>query len=358
MVEYAGGRERVYDILDRAATTTRLLEYVGILKYRSVLRQLQSASKRVGEVLGSAGGDEPGSLVAKARTILDEVLLSNPLETEEDCDRLLTTIHGLLEMETTIEHPISTGFARLDVTLAGGFRPGELVVLAARPRIGKSALALQFALTAALRGNRNVLFASLEMTTKEILMRAISQRCSIDHNLVRVSNFTQEERERIDLLRGELQQGRFHVFDARPISLDRILSKARAIKDRDGLGLVVIDYLGLLPVPGKTILSEEIGNLTHAMKAFARDEQVTVLCLAQLNRASEREERKPRLSDLRSSGDIEQDADSVLFIHRQENDAVPGGIESAAVLKIAKQRAGPVDEIELHFEGSLVRFAE
>lgn len=354
--EEAGGGVYPFELLDGVGTTTLLLQYTTILKYNSVRRQLSTASENVQHVVDGPGDDGPAERVEQARALLQKVLLDNPLEAEDDGEKTMRRLREALSPELLVEYPTEYGFPVLDAMTSGGLHAGELVVLAARTSVGKSAFALQIALHASLVQGKQVLFVTLEMGMTEVLARALSQRCEIPHGAVRARNFSSEERERAEGFKALLASGKFRILDESHLTIEKILARAASLADQPGLDLLVVDYLGLLPLSGKGTRAEDIGELTHSFKQAAKELNLSVLLLAQLNRASEKEERKPRLSDLRSSGDIEQDADVVLFLHRKEATPPAAGLVPETTLMIAKQRAGPLDDIPLLFEGHYVRF--
>lgn len=253
---------------------------------------------------------------------------------------------------------VPTGFADLDA-LTHGLHPGQLVVVAARPAFGKSTLGLDLARSASVKhGMASVIF-SLEMSRTEIAMRLLAAECHIPMHHMRGGQLSDEEWKRIALKMGEVDSAPLYIDDSPNMSMMEIRAKCRRLKQRHDLRLVVIDYLQLMS-SGKRVESrqQEVAEFSRALKLLAKELEVPVVAIAQLNRASEqRADRRPMLSDLRESGAIEQDADVVLLIHREDfydHDQRPG----EADFIIAKHRNGPTDTITVSFLGHYSRFAD
>lgn len=248
---------------------------------------------------------------------------------------------------------ISTGFPDLD-KITGGNHPAELTVLAARPSVGKTAFALNVSYHAANAGIP-VLFASIEQSRAELGERTISLDTGIDAYRLRTGRLTSDDRPRIAAARQRLASLPLFIDDAPVQSMLNIAAATRRMKLRHGIRLVVIDYLQLIePEDRKAPRHEQVATVSRRLKALAKEINVPVLALAQLNRASEsRSDGRPRLSDLRESGQIEQDADNVLFLHREAKEPPPP-VDDIEVI-VAKQRNGPVGSAVLRFDKRIVR---
>ena len=286
---------------------------------------------------------------------------------------------------------VSTGLTDLNAKM-GGLHRSDLIILAGRPGMGKSALAATMAFHSATTTRtgeeaRPVAFFSLEMSAEQLGTRILSERARIDSNAIRQGDLNAEEFDRLVEVSNQLSVAPFYIDDTPSLSVSQVASRARRMKRTGGLGLIVVDYLQLL-TPQLGVKSEnrvqEISNISRSLKAIAKELDVPVLALSQLSRAVEqREDKRPNLSDLRESGSIEQDADVVLFIYREEyylnkkdperdareteeqfnakNDAFMARLQAAenkAEVIIAKQRHGPVGSINVHFEKSFTHFSD
>lgn len=242
---------------------------------------------------------------------------------------------------------IETGLVDLD-NVIGGFRPGQLIILAARPSIGKSALASQFAIDAAKDGH-GVLFVSLEMTATETIARAIAYETGLPMADVLDGKLDADNIKRGEVLASHYQRIPLSIADKRGLTVERIASLVRRSAASDKLGLVVVDYLGLVtPVDRRKPRWESITEISNGLKTLAMSESLPVVALCQLNRESEGE--SPKLSHLRESGSIEQDADIVLLLHREKRS------DEIATLFVAKNRNGPIQKIELEYEARKFKF--
>lgn len=256
---------------------------------------------------------------------------------------------------------ISTGLDIAD-SFIGGMRPGQLIVLAARPSIGKTALALNIAANAAFEGGRRVLFVSLEMGQLEITDRLICSRCQIPGAMLKAGQLSQKDENRVARLVDDAGCERMRIDDAPMQTVARVAATARRHKRGDGLDMIVVDYLQLLTppadVPRRASQQEQVTAISFRLKGMARELQVPVLAISQLNRQAEaRADKRPQLADLRTSGAIEQDADIVMLLHRPEfYDATdsPG----VAELNIAKNRSGQTGIVKLCFRKDITLFSD
>ncbi|MBK8161805.1 MAG: replicative DNA helicase [Gammaproteobacteria bacterium] len=250
---------------------------------------------------------------------------------------------------------LKTGFVDFDAA-THGLHPGELVYLAARPGMGKTSLALDIARQVASQGH-SVLIFSLEMPGVDLFDRLVAQRGRVDLQALRGGQLSEDETERTSAAAAELVRLSLKIDDTPALTTTAIRARARRHKQKQGLDLLVIDYLGLIRGPGEN-RTREIGNISRDLKALAKELSVPVLCLAQLNRSLEqRTDSRPKLSDLRDSGDIEQDADLVAFIYRDEVYREGSHDKGLAELSIAKQRQGPCKTILLTFQAESTGFS-
>jgi len=245
--------------------------------------------------------------------------------------------------------------------LLSGLQPSELIILAARPSQGKTALALNLAENIAIRGGEPVAFFSLEMSKESLLQRLVASVAQIDAHKFRTGHLNKDDWRRMTDALGTISSSPIWVDDAGSISVLEIGAKARRLMRDKGLKMLVVDYLQLITARGRTnSRQEEVSSISRSLKGLAKELKIPVLVLSQLTRAPEREERGPQLSDLRESGAIEQDADVVMFIYRPnwgKMDMSPEERDQAEVI-IAKQRNGPTDKVRFVFKSRQTRFEE
>ncbi len=278
---------------------------------------------------------------------------------------------------------VTTGFKKMDECL-GGFHPSDLIILAGRPSMGKTALATNFAFNAS-RANLEkkegaaVAFFSLEMSSEQLANRILGQESGLSSDLIRRGDIGKSDFPRLVEVSNRLNALPFFIDDTPALSVPAIRTRARRLKRQEGLGMIVIDYLQLIGSPGKKSSEnrvQELSEITRGLKALAKELNVPVLALSQLSRAVEqRDDKRPQLSDLRESGSIEQDADVVMFVYREEyylsrkrptgsDDKVAewekslGSVANIAEVIMAKQRHGPIGTVQLHFEGRLTKFSD
>lgn len=250
---------------------------------------------------------------------------------------------------------LKTGFVDFDAA-THGLHPGELLYLAARPGMGKTSLGLDIARQVASQGH-SVLIFSLEMPAVDLFDRLVAQRGRVDLQALRGGRLSAEESERTSAAAAELVRLSIKIDDTPALTTTAVRARARRHKQKHGLDLLVIDYLGLIRGPGEN-RTREIGNISRDLKAIAKELSIPVLCLAQLNRNLEqRADPRPKLSDLRDSGDIEQDADLVAFIYRDDVYHEGSPDKGLAELSIAKQRQGPCKTILLTFQAESTGFS-
>ncbi len=277
-----------------------------------------------------------------------------------------------IEQREKGEHKVAgvdTGFADLD-EITGGLHDGELIIIAARPSMGKTALALNIAEYAATNLHVSTLVSSLEMSAIELADRLLCSSARVDSHRLRSGRATMEERKKLIESAAVLTQSPLFLDDSPSRTVLEISAVARRLKRTQKLGLIVIDYLQLIePDNPKDNRQEQVARIARRLKGMARELNVPVVCLAQLNRQAEQtRDNLPRLSHLRESGAIEQDADVVMFVHREEyylspeerekerQDGNPRGLLGQAQIIISKQRNGPTGDVKLHWKHEFTRF--
>jgi replicative DNA helicase len=342
---------------------TNLDSYIRIVKDKSTLRKLIfSAQKIIDRCL--IGEEEPDQILASA----EETLLK--LGEARAGDKLLSPqvivenfpggVGAFLDPSQRVRG-ISTGFTKFD-EMTGGLHGGELLILAARPSMGKTALALNIAQHVAThpRMRKPVAVFSLEMSSSSLLTRLLCAGARVDQHKFRAGFLNAEERRRLQVELANLTESPLYLDDTPGVNLMDVHSKLRRMKSEHGLSLVVIDYLQLMSSRGRSEnRNQEVSAMSRGLKLMSKDLDVPFLVLSQLSRASETRpgDHKPQLSDLRDSGSIEQDADLVMFIYREEvYKRDREDLKGMADLVIAKQRNGPIGNVPLRFLGQFTRF--
>ena len=360
-LQRAGGADYLHTLTSIVPTAANAAYYASIVAERALLRRLVEAGTRIVQ-MGYAGQGEAVDLVNSAQA---EIYSVTGAEAAEDYVPLETAVDAALEeIEAARGRDgkmtgIPTGFSGLD-QLTNGLHPGQMIIIAARPAMGKSTLALDFARAAAIKNNMPTIFFSLEMGRSEIAMRLMSAEGAVPLQNMRKGTLDSRDWTTIAATRGRINEAPLYIDDSPHMTLVEIRAKCRRLQQRAGLKMVVIDYLQLM-TSGKRVESrqQEVSEFSRALKLLAKELGVPVIALSQLNRGPEqRADKKPALSDLRESGSIEQDADMVVLLHREaayEKDSPRAG---EADLIVAKHRNGPTDTITVAFQGHYSRFAD
>ena len=342
---------------------SNLESYVRIVKDKSVLRRIIFTSQALIDRCLRAE-DEPDQILAGAEESLLKLGDTRTADSLLNPKRIIEEYEGGLNVFLDPSKRIkglSTGFLKLD-EMTGGLHEGELVILAARPSMGKTALALNVAQHVAMNPSekKTVAVFSLEMSRESLLTRMICAAARVDQQKFRASYLSQDERRRLAKAASDLVQSPLFIDDTSGAHLMDIHAKLRRLKSEHGLGLVVIDYLQLMSGRGRyENRNQEISTISRGLKLLAKDLKVPMLVLSQLNRAPEirQGDHRPQLSDLRESGSIEQDADLVGFIFREEvYKPQDESLRGLAELLIAKQRNGPIGKVNLVFLKEFTKF--
>ncbi len=361
--ETIGGAAYLYKVSQSVPNAAHARYYARIVREKATLRSLIEAST---EILRDAyeARREPKLLLSEAEQKIFAILDHRGAATVSSIRDILIQSIDRLDARMRGEHVgsgVETGFHDLD-KLMGGLHNSELVVLAARPSMGKTAFAMNIAEHVAIELREPTLFVSLEMSAIELADRMLCSVAKVNGHRMRNGTITNTDRQRLVETAGRISQSPLFVDDSPSRTVSEIAAAARRIRRREkGLGLIVIDYLQLIE-PDNTDDSrqEQVARITRRLKGLAREADVPVLCLAQLNRqAEDSKDHRPRLSHLRESGAIEQDADVVMFVHREEyylRGADQEEHEGQAEIIVSKQRNGPVGDIELRWEKEFTRF--
>src|SRR5574340_351486 len=361
-LEASGGAPYLASLVDGMPRVSNVEHYARIVKEKAMLRNLIHATHNIQQRAFDAeeGADTildnaESSIFALAEDRVKAGLISVKDIVRDNFERLEKIFR-----EGKSVTGISTGYGELDKLLSG-LQPSELIILAARPSQGKTALALNVAENIAIRGGLPVAVFSLEMSKESLLQRLVSAEARIDAHKFRSGHLSREDWRRMTEALGTISSAPLWVDDAGSTSVLEIGAKARRLKRDKGLSLLIVDYLQLITARGRfSNRQEEVSNISLVRKGLAKELQIPVLVLSQLTRAPERDERGPQLSDLRESGAIEQDADVVMFIYRPNFfnlNATPEERDMADIL-IAKQRNGPTDKVKFVFRSRLTRFEE
>ncbi|HAN24663.1 MULTISPECIES: replicative DNA helicase [Microbacterium] len=359
-LQRAGGADYLHSLTSIVPTAANAGYYAGIVSERALLRRLVEAGTRIVQ-MGYSGQGEAVDLVNSAQA---EIYSVTGAQEAEDYVALTFAVDAAVEeIEAARGRDgqmtgIPTGFQSLD-ELTNGLHGGQMIVVAARPAMGKSTLALDFARAAAIKHDMPTIFFSLEMGRSEIAMRLLSAEGSVPLQNMRKGTLDSRDWTTIAATRGRINDAPLYIDDSPNMTLVEIRAKCRRLKQRAGLKMVIIDYLQLM-TSGKRVESrqQEVSEFSRALKLLAKELQVPVIALSQLNRGSEqRQDKRPQVSDLRESGSIEQDADMVILLHRDsvyDKDTRPG----EADLIVAKHRNGPTATLEIAFQGHYSRFTD
>ncbi len=354
LVEELGGAATLRDLMAAVPSAAYLENHVAIVRDLAIKRRLLEAAVRIERLVHDPDVGSVSDLVETAETEVFRVGDRLAGKEIDSMQRLVDAQLDLLLSGQGQERGLQTGF--LDLDDKQGFRPGDLVVLAARPGMGKTALALNLLERVALKEKKAVLMFSLEMPGEQLVTRLLSSHARIPHEHLRKGVLSAEDRRRLTLAGGLLRPARVFIDDSSQPSLAEIRAKARRLKRDGNLDLLIVDYLQLLHVKAES-RQLEIALISRTLKSIARDLRVPVLALGQLNRkAEDRSDHRPMLSDLRESGAIEQDADMVLLMMREEVYGETEENRGKAQIFIAKNRHGPTGEFVLRFDKTFMRF--
>ena len=355
-LEKIGGAAELARLANFVPTAANVEYYARIVAEKSVLRRLIAASTEIAasaydsqyevdEILDKA--EETIFQISQGRTTQGYVHLKDVLvETMEKLEYLASHKGNVVGL--------SSGFSDLD-SITSGFQPSDLIILAARPSVGKTSLGLNIARNIAIREDCSVAVFSLEMSREQVAQRLLCSESAINSQKLRNGFLSDDEWRRLSIGLGRLGEAKIFIDDTPGISVMELRAKARRIKAEHGLGLVVVDYLQLMRTRKQENRQQEISEISRSLKSLARELDVPIIAMSQLSRAVEqRQDRRPVLSDLRESGAIEQDADVVMFLYTEPELEQNNLIE----LIVAKQRNGPTGSLKLFFSREICRFGD
>ena len=355
----AGGAPYLHTLISSVPTAANAGYYAKIIRERAIMRRLVEAGTKIVQ-LGYTNEGEVDDAVDQAQAEVFAVTERRESDDYVQLSQLMPEAYDEIEKIAAgvTGQGVKTGFKDLDA-LTNGFHPGNMIVLAARPAVGKSTLGLDIARYASIHKRETSVIFSLEMSRSEITMRMLSAEARVPLNNIRSGRLSEEEWARMARRMGEISDAPMFIDDSPNLSLMEIRAKSRRLKQRHDLKLIVIDYLQLM-TSGKRVENrqQEVSEFSRQLKLLAKELNVPVVAISQLNRSPEqRSDKKPMLSDLRESGSIEQDADLVILLHREDlYDSQNRSGE--ADLIVAKHRNGPTRTITVSAQLHLARFTD
>jgi len=362
-LDLVGGAAAIAELINSVPHAAHASHYAAIIRDKAMLRSLIDAST---DILRDAydAFDEPRELLARAEEKIFSILEQRSSAEAKSIQSVLEDVMVRMDARMKHEHAlggVETGFTDLD-TLCGGLHNSELIILAARPSMGKTAFAMNIAEHISIDTHQPVLFVSLEMASLELADRLLCSAAQVNGHRLRNGTISQEDRRRLVQKSAEISSAPLFIDDTPGRTLTEIAAVARRLKRKNGLSLIVIDYLQLIePDNPRDPRQEQVARIARRRKTMSRELDIPILCLAQLNRQAEvSRDNRPRLNHLRESGAIEQDADVVMFVHREEyyqtNDEDRERVKGEAEIIVAKQRNGPIGDVKLLWQHDYTRF--
>ena len=363
-LDAAGGRSYINDLALSVASTGNIVYYAKIIRDKSILRQLIHAGTEI--VCTSYETEDSATAIDEAQQTIFQIAQQGMPDDLVHIKDVLPFSYEQIEERYANKGSLmglASGFYDLD-NMTSGFQKSDLIILAARPSMGKTAFCLNILTNVALREQKPVLMFSLEMGKEQLVLRMLCAEAEIDAQRIRTGEVTEADFSKISTAMGRLGDAPIYIDDKPGMTVMELRAKARKVQMETGgeLGMIIIDYLQLMEGSssgkgGNDNRVQEISAISRGLKGIARELKVPVIALSQLSRAVEaRQDKKPMLSDLRESGSIEQDADIVMFIYRDEYYNAESDRPGTADIIIAKQRNGPVGQVELLFRNSITRF--
>ncbi len=359
--EVVGGFEYLGVLPDKVPLVANAERYIKIVEEKSLLRQLIKASNELID-LGYAQNEDVEVIMDQAEKKIFDIMQGKNQRGFSVIKDVLIESFAEIEKLYNQKEPITgvpTGFADLDYKTAG-LHNSDLILIAARPAMGKSAFALNIAANAAINAKVPVVLFNLEMSKSQLVNRMLCSEAMVDSNKIRTGKIEEEDWTKLATALGPLSEAPIYIDDTAGISVAEIRAKCRKLKLEKNIGLIVIDYLQLIQGSGKRNSSreQEISEISRSLKIMAKELDVPVIALSQLSRAAEqRQDHRPMLSDLRESGAIEQDADIVMFLYRDDYYNPDSEKKNIAEVILAKHRSGSTGTVELLWMGNYTKFA-
>lgn len=361
-----GGADYILKLSDTAVSSANSVHYIELIKSRAHLRRLIETAQKIAEEGFDTGNELDDVMDQAEREILAVTRSRKATEFKSSREVISTVIQELIRLRSTTDHVtgVKTGYIDLD-RMTNGFQRGDLIILAARPAMGKTAFALNLALNASQYNTGAVAIFSLEMPAESLMKRIMSAKSQVESNKLRSGNMSDADFNKLNESANELSASKIFIDDSSNIKIAEIYSKCRKLKSEYGLDMVVIDYLQLISGSGRgggDNRQQEISEISRSLKGLAREMDCPVISLSQLSRAVEsRPDKHPMLSDLRESGSIEQDADIVMFLYRddyynKDKTEEEQNLPERTDVDIAKHRNGATGRVELAFSKSISAF--
>jgi replicative DNA helicase len=360
-LEKVGGREYIVRLY-REASPANALYYANIVSEKSTVRKIMALHIQGLNAAQDGSGVDLKTLVSETQAALDSIaeerVASEVVRVGHTLEGTYDKIEELAKSQGGVTG-VPTGFYELD-RLTYGLHPGQMIVVAARPGVGKSTLGMDFVRSAAIKHNIPTLMCSLEMSVDEINMRLLSAECGVELSNIRKGTVTPTEWDRMSRKHQKIADAPLFLDDFAGNTMGQIRQKARRIKQRHGLGLIIIDYLQLMVAERPSgSRQQDVSDMSRSIKLLAKELGCPVIAMSQLNRGSEgRTDPRPKVSDLRESGAIEQDADAIMLIHREDMYDPDTPRVGEADIIIGKQRSAPTGTGVLGFQGGYSRFAD
>ncbi len=362
LAEMVGGSSYVIQLANSTPSAANIVAYAEIVREKSVLRQLIDAGTEITGDGFQPEGRSTQEILESAEQKVFRIAESGArgrkgfVAMRSAVKEAFQILHQRYESKGSVTG-LATGFTDLD-EMTAGLQPSDLIIVAARPSMGKTALAVNMAEYAAIKAKKSVAIFSMEMSASQLAFRLISSLGRINQQHLRTGDIQEEEWPRVTAAITLLSDAKIFIDDTPALSPAELRARARRLKREHDLGLIVIDYLQLMQVPGnKENRATEISEISRGLKALAKELNIPVIALSQLNRSLEqRTDKRPVMSDLRESGAIEQDADVILFIYRDEVYDKDSPKKGTAEIIIGKQRNGPIGVVNLTFLGQYTKF--
>ncbi|WP_153126917.1 replicative DNA helicase [Peribacillus tepidiphilus] len=352
-LEDVGGITYLSELASSVPTAANIEYYARIVEEKSLLRRLIRTATNIAQD-GYTREDEVEVLLSEAEKSIMDVAQRKNAGAFQNIKDILVRTYDNIEVLANRKGDITgipTGFTELD-RMTAGFQRNDLIIVAARPSVGKTAFALNIAQNVATKTDENVAIFSLEMGAEQLVMRMLCAEGNINAQNLRTGSLTDEDWRKLTMAMGSLSNAGIYIDDTPGVRISDIRSKCRRLKQEHGLGMILIDYLQLIQGSGRSgeNRQQEVSEISRSLKALARELQVPVIALSQLSRGVEqRQDKRPMMSDIRESGSIEQDADIVAFLYRDDYYDKETENKNIIEIIIAKQRNGPVGTVQLAF---------
>lgn len=361
-LEAVGGASYLASLADQVPTTANIAYYARIVRQLGILRRLIQGANDIARLAYEGDQSSVDDLVDQAEKIVFDIaqrkITRSFFSLREVVKETFKTIEQLYEQKSTVTG-VPTGFSDLD-RITSGLQRSDLVIVAGRPSMGKTSLATCIMVNAVLEGGKPAAFFSLEMSKEQVVQRLLCSTARVDASKLRGGFLSESDWPKLTRAAGQLSEAAIYIDDTPALSVLEMRAKSRRLQREKGLGIVLVDYLQLMRVSGRVESRErEISEISRSLKALAKELNVPVVALSQLNRAVEnRQDKRPQLADLRESGAIEQDADVIAFVYRDEMYNRESPDKGVAEIIIGKQRNGPTGIVKLAFINEYTRFED